>query len=681
MQTRRSINQLGPLPADRWPLRVLWSPPALLMWIALGVATFAVVDVSRLQGHVMRGVSVAGVDIGGRSATELDAVFDDIEDNLRRAQVGIALPERGFSITGAEAGVTLDRAALRTAAMRARRSDSAFGRLGGYASSWWSSTALGIPMKVDVARLHETLNAKEPNRSNPVDPTLRIRDGRFTVLPGSPGEGIDVVTLAQGIEDSAEKSGLPITISANQIPLPSTYTNEELTALVDEATRQTSAPMLLKAGPTERTISVDRLRRWVQPRVVQRRLQLSIDTQVALADLQGVFGDAAEPARNARLAVLDDGRVEVVPAVQGRRCCAVDTIELIERALPEIPRRPVEITFEVEEPKRSTDQVSALGIQEIIGSFTTKHAAGEPRVKNIHRIADLIRGEVIPPGGSFSVNDFVGERTEAKGFVSAPTIIEGVIDESIGGGISQFATTFFNAAFVAGLDIPAYQPHSIYIKRYPYGKEATLSYPLPDLRVKNNTPYGVLLWPTYTNSSITMTLYSTKYVASVTDEQKITDRDQCKVVITTRTRTFLDGTTKKDSFRAQYLPKEGVRCDGGPTAGATTTSTAAPRTTNKPRSTTPSDSGSGNSGDSGIGNSGSGNSGDSGSGNSGSGDSGGGSGTPRTTEPKPKPVETRPERPAATDPPVVAPIETAPPPVAPAETVPADGGVAVRPQG
>ena len=39
--------------------------------------------------------------------------------------------------------------------------------------------------------------------------------------------------------------------------------------------------------------------------------------------------------------------------------------------------------------------------------------------------------------------------------------------------VSQFATTLFNAAFFAGLDFGEYQSHSLYIARYPYGREAT----------------------------------------------------------------------------------------------------------------------------------------------------------------------------------------------------------------
>src|SRR5207248_495745 len=119
-------------------------------------------------------------------------------------------------------------------------------------------------------------------------------------------------------------------------------------------------------------------------------------------------------------------------------------------------------------------------VKEQVSTFTTRYIAGQPRVTNIHRIADLVKGTVILPGETFSLNRAVGERTLAKGFVVDHQINEdGKFDDAVGGGISQFATTTFNAAFFGGLDFGEYQSHSIYISRYPFGREATVSWTHP----------------------------------------------------------------------------------------------------------------------------------------------------------------------------------------------------------
>ena len=129
-------------------------------------------------------------------------------------------------------------------------------------------------------------------------------------------------------------------------------------------------------------------------------------------------------------------------------------------------------------------------------------------------------------------------------------IQDGEFATDIGGGVSQFATTTFNAAFFGGLDIPTYKMHSKYISRYPFGREATLAYPGVDLKIRNDTPYGIVIWPTYTGTSITVQLWSTRTAVGEQTAQNPTSG--CGPVSTERTRTFTDGHTEKDTFRANY---------------------------------------------------------------------------------------------------------------------------------
>ena len=82
---------------------------------------------------------------------------------------------------------------------------------------------------------------------------------------------------------------------------------------------------------------------------------------------------------------------------------------------------------------------------------------------------ELIDGTVLKPGETFSLNDTVGERTAENGFVKGFIIENGIFKEDYGGGVSQSATTTFNAAFFAGLEDVEHKPHSFYIDRYPVG--------------------------------------------------------------------------------------------------------------------------------------------------------------------------------------------------------------------
>jgi VanW like protein len=111
-----------------------------------------------------------------------------------------------------------------------------------------------------------------------------------------------------------------------------------------------------------------------------------------------------------------------------------------------------------------------------------------PRVHNIRRATQLLDGRLIAGGARFSMNDALGRRTRARGFVPAPMISGGRLVDSVGGGISQVATTMFNAAFFAGLRLVAHTPHSFYISRYPKGREATVSWGGPDRAVASSLP-------------------------------------------------------------------------------------------------------------------------------------------------------------------------------------------------
>ena len=142
----------------------------------------------------------------------------------------------------------------------------------------------------------------------------------------------------------------------------------------------------------------------------------------------------------------------------------------------------------------------------------------------------------------------------------AGAIRDGKHVEEVGGGVSQFATTMFNAAYFAGLQIDSSQAHSEYFDRYPRGREATMGFPAPDLRFTNDTPYGIMIWTSYTESSLTITLYSTPHARGEQTAISESPSGNCTVVTTTRTITYPDGTTKSDKFRATYRPGEGQRC-------------------------------------------------------------------------------------------------------------------------
>ena len=116
----------------------------------------------------------------------------------------------------------------------------------------------------------------------------------------------------------------------------------------------------------------------------------------------------------------------------------------------------------------TTEKLQALGIKEVIGEFTTggfAAASGE----NIRVVAEKVNGAIVQPGATFGLNEFTGTRGTEQGYVPAAIIQEGALSTAVGGGISQFATTLYNAAYFAGMGDVTHTPHSFYISRYPPG--------------------------------------------------------------------------------------------------------------------------------------------------------------------------------------------------------------------
>ena len=146
----------------------------------------------------------------------------------------------------------------------------------------------------------------------------------------------------------------------------------------------------------------------------------------------------------------------------------------------------------VSQPKFTTEKAKATLPKGLISTFTTYFPAnGGGRVTNIRLAARTLNGTYVPPGGTFSLNGVLGQRTPEKGYEKGGVINNGRLSENYGGGISQVSTTLFNAAFFAGMRFIEYMPHGFYISRYPEGREATVSWPDLDKSWVNTTDGGV----------------------------------------------------------------------------------------------------------------------------------------------------------------------------------------------
>jgi vancomycin resistance protein YoaR len=241
-----------------------------------------------------------------------------------------------------------------------------------------------------------------------------------------------------------------------------------------------------------------------------------LDEDVLTATLEDEVAVDGAPV-DATVALVG-GRPRVVPAKPG---VTFDPTQVTDAFLPLVAapadQRSMKVEATVARPDFTTKEARALQVKERVSTFTTYYPYAEYRNINIGRAAELVDGTLLKPGETFSLNDTVGERTRENGFTEGYIISDGILVSDLGGGVSQMATTTFNAMFFAGLEDVEHKPHSFYIDRYPIGREATVAWGAVDLRFRNDTPYGVLISAQVTPATaassgvVTVSMYSTKY--------------------------------------------------------------------------------------------------------------------------------------------------------------------------
>ena len=218
--------------------------------------------------------------------------------------------------------------------------------------------------------------------------------------------------------------------------------------------------------------------------------------------------------------MIDGLQVSVRPGRNGTRIDETETAATLARVGLTGPRTGTLPVVEGAEPAVTTEYLESLNVRHLVAQFTTYHDCCEARVVNIQKMADAIDGTIVVPGQTFSINDHVGERTLEKGYLPAGSIVAGEIVDTVGGGVSQFATTFYNTVFWGGYEDIEHKPHSYYFSRYPEGIEATLFWRSIDLKFRNNREHAVLIDTTYTGNSITVRFFGFNHGRTLSGEQR-----------------------------------------------------------------------------------------------------------------------------------------------------------------
>ena len=506
--------------ADAVPwLRVgLWGAGgALALTLATGLVFAGSAD------RIAAGATVADVNVAGKTPGEAERALARRARHFASVPVVFTAKEERWSLTPRELETRVDWA---TAVDSAQATGNWPLPFRGLKRVWLRLFGTNVKPEADVfdARLDYEVEKMAAALDQPGrNAAILLQKLTPVVIPGREGRTLDRVTAKRLIVDAVAG------FDRRPVPLPvrvaePAVTGEELAPVAAQVRTALSAPVRFGWKDAH----------WlVQPEQLALLLDLPSRGQSELR----IGGPAADRyfkqlaravdrrAKAAQFRVEEDRSIRIIPSAQGRALDAEASGAALLAGALSTETREAELVVRTVEPELTTEKARGMKVTRVLSSYSTPYSGSYDRIRNLQRAAALIDGTTLAPGTTFSFNDVVGPRTAERGFFLAPAIIEGEYEDQIGGGVSQVATTVFNAAWEAGVKITARTAHSLYISRYPLGRDATVNYPDVNLKFVNDTDNWMVVRAIAGESTIAILLLgapTNRRVESETGELKDT---------------------------------------------------------------------------------------------------------------------------------------------------------------
>ena len=462
------------------------------------------------QEEIIGRVEVAGTSIGGLTRDEALTTLVALEDAYVNRDATFTINGSRVILEPSEAGFDMDTESIVDAAMRTGREGNT-----AFQITWWlkhifSTTDVQLIASIDAEATDAVLNEWETNVIDmPVNlGALVITDGVLQPIYPEAGAGMARTEAAELMLASFLTRDPINQVLPTQEIIPK-LTDADIDTALLEANRLLNGPIRMIYDDRDLVFTKQQLTEaFLSETIAGGSPQIinSFDPGVIDKYLQPVRADFEAEPINAEFVISED-EISVQPGMRGTR---IDENEIALRLFQAglITARIGQLTLvEDADPDVTTESLEDLGIRHLVSSFTTFHPCCADRVVNIQTMADKIDGHILMQGDEFSINEFVGLRLAGDGYLPAGTIIAGQIENSVGGGVSQFATTMYNAVFWGGYEDIEHKAHSYYFSRYPEGIEATVNWRTPDLRFRNNTSAAIMIDTQHTRDSITVRIF------------------------------------------------------------------------------------------------------------------------------------------------------------------------------
>ncbi|MCR5830762.1 MAG: VanW family protein [Lachnospiraceae bacterium] len=220
-------------------------------------------------------------------------------------------------------------------------------------------------------------------------------------------------------------------------------------------------------------------------------LELDKDLITSIVSEQGRLYNIE--AKNATLSKAD-GDFHITPGTTGEKIDVNASVSRIESNFENFKGSDMTIDLVVAEDKPKATSEDLEKIHDVIGSFKTSFSTSSAdRSGNVRNGTHLVDGTVLMPGEMFSMYNTVSPFTEENGYFLAGSYLNGMVVESLGGGICQVSSTLYNAVLRAELEVDERHNHSMIVSYVDLSSDAAISGTSKDFKFTNNKDFPIYI--------------------------------------------------------------------------------------------------------------------------------------------------------------------------------------------
>jgi vancomycin resistance protein YoaR len=471
-------------------------------------------------------VRLQGIDLSGMTPEEIFFVAQSQSDYYHSNAITLRAGDQQFRYRPADFGVGLDPAETARNALTVGREGGWQAQLRQRFEAWWHGVDVSPVVRLDDAEAaHVVRQVANQTERPPSDARVSFDNNTIREVPSQTGLELDQTAAlrlvrAAVISNRQAEIALPYRTLAPRVPSVSAAAEEIAriigSDLVVMVPRWDPSGNALTPEEAFRIRSTD-LPEFVMLEEAAQGDAAAINVRLRREQLRGLIEPlskaVAQSPQNARF-TFDDASGQLVntaPSRDGRALDIEATLDAFEAAARSADQRVVALAVNTTPaPVPATASAADLGITQLITQATTFFkGSSAARIANVKVAAARFNGVVVPPGGTFSFNEFLGDVSEKEGFEVGLIIVGNRTVKGVGGGVCQVSTTAYQAALRAGFPIVERYPHGYRVKYYENGMgagfDASVFSPYADFKFVNDSPTHLLIETAYDPARITLT--------------------------------------------------------------------------------------------------------------------------------------------------------------------------------